>query len=78
MTENEKITAIKEILETLQIYIQQDGGSFEFISFKNDIVTIKLSGACVTCSLADQTYKDGMEELLRDEVDPNIKVEMII
>ena len=45
---------------------------------KNDIVTIKLSGACVTCSLADQTYKDGMEELLRDEVDPNIKVEMII
>ncbi|MBR2858241.1 NifU family protein [bacterium] len=78
MTHEEKIVAIKEILETLEIYIQQDGGSFEFINYENNIVTIKLTGACVNCSLADQTYKEGMQELLRDEVDPNIEVEMII
>lgn len=78
MTKDEKLKNILEIIETLQIYIQQDGGEFEFVDFKDDIVTIKLKGACVGCSMVDMTYENGLQELLRDEVDPNISVKIII
>lgn len=68
---------IKEILDTLKIYIQQDGGDFEFIDYIDNVVTIKLSGACVSCSSIDTTYQDGIQELLRDEIDKNIIVKLI-
>ncbi|MBU3830672.1 MAG: NifU family protein [Candidatus Ureaplasma intestinipullorum] len=68
---------IIEILDTLKIYIQQDGGDFEFIDFVDNVVTIKLSGACVSCSSIDTTYQDGIQELLRDEIDKNIIVKLI-
>lgn len=68
---------IKEILDTLKIYIQQDGGDFEFIDYVDNVVTIKLSGACVSCSSIDTTYQDGIQELLRDEIDKNIIVKLI-
>lgn len=78
MTYEEKLKEILEIIDTLKIYIQQDGGEFEFISYENDIVTIKLKGACVGCSMIDMTYENGLQELLRDEVDRNISVKIII
>lgn len=68
---------IIEILDALKIYIQQDGGDFEFIDFENNVVTIKLSGACVSCGSIDTTYQDGIQELLRDEIDKNIIVKLI-
>ena len=68
---------IKEILDTLKIYIQQDGGDFEFIDYIDNVVTIKLSGACVSCHSIDSTYQDGIQELLRDEIDKNIIVKLI-
>lgn len=68
---------IKEILDTLKIYIQQDGGDFEFIDYIDNVVTIKLSGACVSCNSIDSTYQDGIQELLRDEIDKNIIVKLI-
>ena len=78
MTHEEKLKEILEIIDTLKVYIQQDGGEFEFISYENDIVTIKLKGACVGCGMVDVTYENGLQELLRDEVDKNISVQVII
>lgn len=77
MTQKEKLEQILEIIDTLKLYIQQDGGEFQFISYENDIVTIQLKGACVGCASVDMTYENGLQELLRDEVDPNIKVNLI-
>lgn len=77
MTHEEKLKEILDIIETLKIYIQQDGGEFDFVSYENDIVTIKLRGACVGCGMVDMTYENGLQELLRDEVDKNIEVKII-
>lgn len=77
MTYEEKLKEILEIIDTLKLYIQQDGGEFEFVSYENDIVTIKLKGACVGCSSIDTTYESGLQELLRDEVDKNIIIKII-
>lgn len=74
---NKKIEDIKEVIDTIRLYIQQDGGDLEFVDYKDDVVTIKLLGACVGCSMTDFTYKDGVESILRDEIDPNIKISLI-
>ena len=74
---NKKIEDIKEVIETIRLYIQQDGGDLEFVEYKDNVVTIKLLGACVGCSMTDFTYKDGVESILKDEIDPNIKILLI-
>lgn len=68
---------IKEIIDTIRLYIQQDGGDVEFIKYENNIVYLKLLGACIDCTMIDSTYKNGVEAILRDEVDPNILVEIV-
>lgn len=77
LTLEQKISEIKDVIDTLRIYIQQDGGDVEFVDFQDDIVTVKLLGACVGCGLVDVTYEQGLQEILRDEVDPNIKVKLL-
>ena len=74
---NKRIEDIKEVIETIRLYIQQDGGDLEFVEYKDNVVTIKLLGACVGCSMTDFTYKDGVESILKDEIDPNIKILLI-
>lgn len=69
MNVEEKI--VNEI-EKLKPYLQNDGGNIEFIKFEDGIVYVKLTGACVGCSLIDVTLKDGIEEILVTEI-PEVK-----
>lgn len=68
MTEEETITKIKELLNTIRPYLQMDGGDIEFIKYEDKFVYIKLSGACVHCGFQDITIKDGIEEMLKSEI----------
>lgn len=63
---------IIEIIETLRIYINQDGGDLEFLDYIDGYVHIRIMGACVGCALIDSTYHDGLESILKNEV-PEIK-----
>ena len=59
---------IKEEIEKVRPYLQGDGGDVEFVKFENGDVYVKLSGACQNCSLVDFTLKDGIEEILVNEI----------
>lgn len=69
-TENDIKTAekIKELLEDLRIYLQMDGGDVEFVTYKDHIVYVKLTGACAACMFSDETVKNGLFETLKSEV----------
>lgn len=69
MTEEQKI---KEIIDKLRPYLINDGGDIEFVKYENNIVYIKMLGACAGCSLIDYTLKDGIETAIKEEV-PNVK-----
>ena len=45
---------------------QDDGGDIEYVSFDEDsgVVTVKLQGACSTCSSSKVTLKSGVENML--------------
>lgn len=60
------------VIDTLRPYLINDGGNIEFIKYENQIVYIKMMGACSNCSMLDYTLKEGIELAIKEEV-PEIK-----
>lgn len=67
---SEIIDEIKDVIDSIRFYINQDGGDLEFVDFDETKgeVTIKVLGECIGCSLIDVTYKEGLETILKKEV----------
>lgn len=63
---------IKELIEKMRPFLMNDGGDIEFVEYTDNIVYIKLSGACANCEYIDITIKEGIEEMLITEI-PEIK-----
>lgn len=59
---------IKKTIEKIRPYLINDGGDLEFIKYEKNIVYIKLTGACKDCPMMDITIKDGIEQLLINEI----------
>jgi Fe-S cluster biogenesis protein NfuA len=60
---------IKNALEDVRPTLQADGGDVEFISLAEDgTVSLKLTGACGGCPMAQMTIKMGIENYLKKEV----------
>lgn len=71
------IKKIKEVIEKIRPFLQNDGGDIEFINFENGIVNIKMHGACVECVNLDSTINEGIELILTDEINEVIGVNVL-
>ena len=69
---------ITKRLEELRCHLQADGGDLEIVSIEDKIVYLKLRGACGMCPHATQTIKNGLERILRTEIDPEITIERVM
>ena len=74
---NETEKQIVVIREKLRPYSQRDGGDVEYIKFEDGIVYVRMLGACVGCASMDSTLKDGIEQILLEEVPGVIGVENV-
>lgn len=72
MKEKNTEEKIKVLIDKIRPFLMNDGGNLEFIKYEDNIVYVKLSGACVSCPMMDITLKDGVEQLLINEI-PEIK-----
>lgn len=63
---------IKSVIEKVKPFLISDGGNLEFIKYEGGIVYVKLFGACQDCPMLDVTLKDGIEELIINEI-PEVK-----
>ena len=61
------VEQIKEALEALRPALQLDGGDLVLVKFKDNIVYIRLQGACVGCPVAVYTVKFGIEVALKEQ-----------
>lgn len=60
---------VRKALEDVRPSLQADGGDVEFVSMDEDgIVSVKLTGACGSCPMAQMTLKMGIEKYLKKEV----------
>ncbi len=65
---------IKEVLDRIRPYLQNDGGDVTFKRFENGVVYVSLVGACSNCPMAAVTLEDGVESALISEIPEVIKV----
>ena len=68
---------IIEEIDKLKPYLQNDGGNIEYVKYEDGIVYVKLTGACVGCSLIDVTLKEGIEDALVNEIPEVVGVEKV-
>ncbi len=68
MKKEEITDKIKNTLDTIRPYLNMDGGDVEFIEYKDNIVYVKLTGACQACLFSDDTIKNGLYETLKEEI----------
>ncbi|MFQ9072770.1 MAG: NifU family protein [Faecalibacillus faecis] len=68
---------IKNVIHKLRPYLQRDGGDIEYVDFKDGIVYVRMLGACAGCTMIDDTLKDGVEQILMEEVPGVLEVKNI-
>jgi len=65
---------IKDVINQLKPFLINDGGNIEYVKYENNIVYIKMMGACANCQMLDFTLKDGIEAAIISEVPEVIEV----
>ncbi|HHE39277.1 MAG TPA: NifU family protein [Candidatus Cloacimonetes bacterium] len=64
---------VQKVLDKVRPSLQADGGDCELVNVRDDnIVEVKLQGACAGCPMATLTLKAGIERVLKEEI-PRIK-----
>ena len=67
------VQKVNEAINQLRPYLETDGGDMELVEITPDnVVKVKLLGACSTCSMSTMTLKAGLEEAIK-KVAPEIK-----
>lgn len=61
---------VEEVIQIVRPIIQQDNGDviLHDVDEATGLVTVELTGACVTCPASTQTLKAGLERILKDRV----------
>lgn len=66
---------VNQAIENLRPYLNSDGGDMELVEITNDnIVKVRLTGACKSCSMSPMTLKAGLEDELRNVAPEIIEV----
>ena len=69
---NDEVAKIISVIDRVRPFLIDDGGDIEFIKYEDDIVYVRLIGACANCSLIDNTLKQGIEQFIINEI-PTVK-----
>lgn len=66
MTSEEIKINVEKALEEIRPFLQSDGGDISLLSIENDnLVKVRLEGACVGCSVNQMTLKSGVEMTIK-------------
>lgn len=70
-------TKVQEALDRVRPMLQRDGGDVQLVDVTDDnIVKVKLKGACGSCPMSTMTLKGGIEAELRKSF-PDVRVEAV-
>ena len=66
-------TVVQGVIDRVRPMLQRDGGDVQLVDVTEDnIVKVKLVGACGTCPMSTMTLKNGIETELKKSI-PEIK-----
>jgi Fe-S cluster biogenesis protein NfuA len=59
---------VEKALNEIRPSLQADGGNVELVDIENDIVKVRLIGACAGCPMSQMTLKRGVEQHLKRNI----------
>lgn len=69
----DELEKIEIALQSIRPFLQRDGGDVEFVELTEDnVVKVRLTGACESCSMSAMTLKAGIEESIKNVI-PQVK-----
>lgn len=69
---------VEEVLKEIRPYLQRDGGDVELVDVTPDnVVQVRLRGACGTCPGAIMTLKMGIERIMKERLPQVVSVESV-
>lgn len=68
---------VEKALDKIRPALMADGGNVELVELDDDVVKVKLTGACGGCPMSQLTLKMGIERHLKKEI-PEIKEVMAV
>ena len=63
---------IELALDVIRPFLKADGGDVELVTIEDDVVKLRLLGACQSCDISHMTMKAGIENAIKKVV-PQIK-----
>lgn len=64
---------VQKVLDKIRPTLQADGGDVELVEVTDDnVVKVRLQGACQGCPMSQITLKNGIERIILKEI-PEIK-----
>ncbi len=72
MTIEQTKANVEKALAEIRPFLESDGGNISLVSIENDLVKVRLEGACVGCSVNQMTLKSGVEMTIKKYA-PHIK-----
>lgn len=75
MLDKEKV---EKVMDEIRPMLQADGGDIELVEIREDnVIKVKLKGACAGCPGARMTLQMGVEKRLKDEIPEVAGVEAV-
>ncbi len=69
---------VEEVLNKLRPSLQADGGDVELVEVTEDnVVKVRLTGACGGCPMSQITLKQGIERYLKSSIPELDRVEAV-
>ncbi len=63
---------VEQVLEKIRPSIAMDGGDVELVDVIDNVVKVRLTGACHGCPMSQMTLKMGIERIIKQEI-PEIR-----
>lgn len=60
---------VEEVIERVRPFLQRDGGDVQLVEITDDnVVKVKLKGACGSCPMSTMTLKGGIEAEMKKAI----------
>ena len=68
---------VEKVLEEVRPYLKAEGGDVELVDIVDDVVKVRLKGACAGCPMSQMTIKWGVEQYLKKKIPSVVRVDAV-
>ncbi len=68
---------VEDVLTKVRAGLQKEGGDIELVDVRDNVVYVRLKGACGTCPMSMLTMKNWVESSIKNEIPEITSVQAI-